>query len=99
MDARFNHYDATTGQMCFSNALLCIKRGKSVARVGWNGKGMGVALVKASQEPWPKLVYFDGNNDGSPLSDFIAMKTATGQVVPWLASQSDLLAEDWIELV
>ncbi len=35
MDTRFPHYDAATGQMCFSNALLCLKRGRSVARANW----------------------------------------------------------------
>lgn len=50
------------------------------ARTGWNGKGMFIFLV---QPDCPmKLPY-------------IAMYTATGQFVPWLASQTDMLADDW----
>jgi len=41
--------------------------------------------------------YTNGDNDNHPLLPFIAMKTADDKVVPWLASQTDLLASDWEE--
>lgn len=74
--------------MNFSQALDQIKAGQRVARPGWNGKGMFIFLV----ERW---TYTDGKQDNYPNLPFIAMKTADGKVVPWLASQTDILAEDW----
>lgn len=74
----------------FGNALTMLKDGKRVARHGWNGKGMWLTLITS----W---------NDGGILDTldyeklpFIAMKTADDQVVPWLASQTDILARDWV---
>ena len=66
----------------FNTALLFLKSGYKLAREGWNGKGMYVCL----QEP-------DGNSKMS--LPYIYMKTACGNLVPWLASQTDLLANDW----
>jgi hypothetical protein len=74
--------------MDFSEALGALKYGERVRRVGWNGRGMFLFIV----ESW---TYTDGKHDNHPNAPFIAMKTATGEVVPWLASQTDLLAEDW----
>lgn len=74
--------------MNFSQALDQLKSGERVARSGWNGKGMFIFLV----ERW---TYTDGKQDNYPNLPFIAMKTADGKVVPWLASQTDVLAEDW----
>jgi hypothetical protein len=59
--------------------------GKKVMRAGWNGKGMWLGL----QDP-------DENSKmGLP---YVYISTVYGQLVPWLCSQTDLLAEDW-ELV
>lgn len=68
--------------MTFSQALYCLKNGKKVSRKNWNGKGMWIAL----QTP----------DDHSKMSlPYIYMKTADGHLVPWLASQTDILAGDW----
>lgn len=72
----------------FIEALHAINGGRRVSRVGWNGKGMYIFLI----QNW---TYTDGKQDNYPNLPFIAMKTADNQVVPWLASQTDLLAEDW----
>lgn len=70
------------GTPTFGFALEMMKQGKKMARHGWNGKGMWVAL----QVP-------DANSKmGLP---YIYMKTVAGPLVPWLASQTDMLAEDW----
>jgi hypothetical protein len=86
--------------MNFGQALEQLKSGKRVSRAGWNGKGMWLVLVPGSTIPVavdrplgiaaPELV-------GSDLvyQPHVDMFTAAGTVVPWLASQSDLLAEDW----
>ncbi len=66
----------------FSWALDRLKKGLRVYREGWNGKGMWIAL----QEP----------DSHSKMSlPYIFLHTALSQRVPWLASQTDLLAEDW----
>ena len=62
--------------------------GKRVARSGWNGKGMFVFYINN----WS----YDVNGRPSPPTlPFLAMKTAQGAVVPWLCSQTDILATDW----
>jgi len=80
----------------FGRAIEALKEGEQVARIGWNGKGMYLFLIgnDASKGSW--WTYTNGINDNMPLLPFIAMKTAGDEVVPWLASQSDVLAEDWI---
>ena len=83
--------------MDFGQALTALKAGKKVARSGWNGKGMFLFLVPGSQfavnRPPLNTIYPEGT-----IIDYhahIDMKTAQGYIVPWLASQSDVLAEDW----
>jgi hypothetical protein len=68
--------------MDFGEALHALKHGHAVCREGWNGKGM-----------WLRLQVPDV---GSKMSlPYIYMRTAQGDLVPWLASQTDMLAEDW----
>lgn len=86
--------------MDFGQALTAIKAGKRVGRAGWNGKGMFLFLVPGSrfQVSRPPLlgIYPEGTTiDYHPHID---MKTAQGYVVPWLASQADLLSDDWEEV-
>lgn len=83
--------------MNFGSALEAIKDGKRVARAGWNGKGMFLFLVPGStftvnREP---LLSIMGEGTQVQYHAHIDMKTAQGYVVPWLASQADLLSEDW----
>lgn len=83
--------------MNFGEALAAIKAGKRVARAGWNGKGMFLFLVPGStftvnREP---LLSIMGEGTQVQYHAHIDMKTAQGYVVPWLASQADLLSEDW----
>ncbi len=83
--------------MTFSNALKKIKKGKRVARIGWNGKSMFIFLVPGStfkvNRPPLLGIYEDGTE--VHYQPHIDMKTVDGTIVPWLASQSDLLSEDW----
>ncbi len=72
----------------FAVALVILKRGGRVARAGWNGKGMFLFAVN----DWTNN---DGRQQHYPNLPFIAMKTADNKTVPWLASQTDILAEDW----
>lgn len=79
----------------FGWALSQLQIGNKVTRKGWNGKGMFLVLIPADK--WGFVEDFDvaGADFGTSLSPFIAMKTADNKAVPWLASQTDLLAEDW----
>lgn len=85
-------YRPTTG-LTFGLALEAIKLDKKVARAGWNGKGLTLRLVgignltlaedEISTLPYIVICY---------PSD---AKTTPSAVVPWLASQTDMLADDW----
>lgn len=83
--------------MNFGDAIAGLKHGQKVSRDGWNGKGMYLFLIgtDSSQLGIGGWTYTNGWNDNFPLCPFIAMKTADDKVVPWLASQTDILAEDW----
>jgi hypothetical protein len=84
------------GMMDFSEALLALKDGRRVMRNGWNGKGMFIYLVPAGNYfPTTSVAkaYFGGQL--VPYKPYIAIKTVDEDVVPWLASQTDLLATDW----
>ena len=88
----FNEAYKKSGEMNFGHALELIKRGEKVARKGWNGKGMFL-FIAAGKE-------FESENLGDKLpeiiNDVICMKTAQNTLcIGWLASQTDMLAEDW----
>lgn len=86
--------------MHFGNALELVKSGKKVARSGWNGKGMFIFLVPGStfyvnRAPLSQI-YPEGTS--VTYQSHIDMRTADNTIVPWTASQSDLLATDWWEV-
>ena len=77
-------------------ALDAIKNGFKVARRGWNGKGMYVFLIGTDNaRPEGSWHFTNGKNDNMTRLPFFAMKTAQDEIVPWLASQTDILADDW----
>jgi len=83
--------------MDFGDALYFLKEGKKVAREGWNGKNMFLYLVPASTFKVNRKPLL-GIYPPDTIIDYrahIDMKTAQDDCVPWVASQSDLLAEDW----
>jgi len=83
--------------MDFGEAVRALKAGSKVAREGWNGKGMFLFLVPGStftvNRPPLLGIYPEGTSVN--YHAHIDMKTAQDTVVPWLASQTDVLAEDW----
>ena len=88
--------------MNFGIALEKLKRGEKVCRAGWNGKGMWIALVGlAHQEGMTaSFAWILTNPESTSVTEmdglpWIGMKTADNKFVPWLASQTDILAEDW----
>jgi hypothetical protein len=69
--------------MTFGDAIVELKSGGRVCRAGWNGKDMWLELQRPDAHSKMTLPY-------------IYMYTAQGDLVPWLASQTDMLAEDWM---
>lgn len=84
----------------FAWALHALKSGAKVARAGWNGKGMFLFLVQGSEfvVNRPPLLGIYPAGTQVRYHAHIDMKTADDTIVPWLASQTDMLAEDWIIL-
>jgi hypothetical protein len=87
----------------FGQALEGLKQGKKASRDGWNGKGMFLFLLPAGKIPKsaihdPKLKEVLNNNgkDHFEALGSIRMKTADDKILTgWLASQTDMLSEDW----
>lgn len=81
----------------FGTALMLMKTGEKMCREGWNGKDMFVYYVpKGRYAPCTEAGETLAGDDGKvSYLPYIAMKTVSGDVVPWLASQTDILAEDW----
>ena len=77
-------YNATTGEFDFGIALDSLRDGRRVARKGWNGQGQWIALQRPDEHSKMSLPY-------------LYIRTVGGDLVPWLASQTDLLAQDWME--
>jgi hypothetical protein len=78
--------------MSFGHAVHALKAGHKVARAGWNGKGMWLGLVtgyNCLKGPATTAAL------GCELLPWIGMKTADNKFIPWLASQADVLADDW----
>jgi len=83
----------------FSTALYEVKGGAKIARQGWNGKGLWVALSpgfkvgaeRIFSEPIKRAV----GDDLGVFRPYLMMRSVDGEFVPWIASQSDLLADDW----
>ena len=93
--------------MDFGGAISALKAGKKVARLGWNGKGMFLWLKPATEvkSEWCKDPMLKGlaDENGGSISALgtICMYTrdSTGRraiLTGWLASQSDMLLEDWV---
>jgi hypothetical protein len=78
----------------FSSALEFLKNGEKVRRVGWNGKGMYLFILRGSIIELA-IATFYSDCSALPVCDAIYMKTADNKLVPWLASQTDILANDW----
>ena len=63
-------------------AVMTMKEGWKVRRLGWNGKGMWIAI----QNP---------DSDSKMKDSYVYMSPVDGKLIPWLCSQKDLLATDW----
>lgn len=90
--------------MNFSEALEQVKLGSKITRTGWNGKSQYVVY----QPGYPDGISINANTakatglpEGSTgyFRPYLMFRTAQGDFVPWVATQTDILADDWaIEL-
>lgn len=76
----------------FGEALEALKRGERMRRAGWNGEGIYIELQRPDEHSKMTLPYIYIVTTGLQSDNPYAPRG----VVPWLASQTDLLAEDWI---
>lgn len=90
------------GHWTFGQALEALKHGFRVSRAGWNGKNMYLYLVGPGRYPptteTGHKIAKETPDGLVPYAPYIAMMTAQNYVVPWLASQTDMLGEDWCVL-
>ena len=78
----------------FGEALELLKEGRKVARAGWNGKGIHIALQIPDENSKMTSPYIYIDTAGLQTDNEFAPKS----LVPWLASQTDMLADDWVEV-
>lgn len=94
---QFENAYRVMGRLTFGQAIEALKKGQKVSRSGWNGKNMFLFLVPGSvfKVNRPPLLGIYPLGTEITYQPHIDMKTADGRVVPWLASQSDMIEEDW----
>ena len=83
---QFEEANRPCDSMSFGLAIEAVKRGHRVARKGWNGKGMYLSICENGLD----------TNLQNRIKTFIMMRTVQDEFVPWLASQTDMLADDWV---
>lgn len=90
-------------QLAFGPALAAMKVGHKVARAGWNGKGMWICKGEGNEALpsgafWNKHTreFAEQNGGYAEVLPYLIMKTADNKILMgWLASQTDMLADDW----
>lgn len=82
--------------MNFGEAIEAMKDGKRVSRAGWNGKGQYIELASniSYVNPRGEVVNADHTAIGNQAVAFVGV---SGVQLGWLASQADMLADDWEE--
>lgn len=83
--------------MGFDYAIEKVKQGFKMARLGWNGKGQYIELAShvSFKRPSGEVINTEHLNAGNRA---IAFYGTSGVQIGWLASQADMLAEDWVEV-
>lgn len=112
LDVNIDHILEPIGNLCYSKALVMVKKGFRITRASWNGKDQWVKMI-VPYAPHPDTFTEDFNPrinnpyfkpadnnvfaEGTMIS-WLGIKTTQNFFVPWTASQTDTLAEDWIVL-
>ena len=81
--------------MNFGKALELLKEGKKVARVGWNGKHQYIELATcvSYKNQQGEIINVNHEQMGNKAIAFVG---TSGVQLGWLASQADMLSEDWV---
>lgn len=93
-NTRRNYMETLDTNLSFGDALELLKRGHSVSRKGWNGKGLRLVLQRPDEHSKMTLPYIYMQYPSTPASENAPASHKDARV-PWLASQTDMLAEDW----
>ena len=88
----FNKAYRVTNAMSFGLAIEAMRKGKHVCRRGWNGRGIFIAIQTPDKNSKMTSPYIYIDTTGLITKNMDALKSC----VPWIASQSDMLADDWI---
>ena len=83
--------------LTFGRALDHVKSGGRAFREGWNGKGMYIFVADdIGFHTNADISEFSGLENGVCVQPMLVLRTARGELQPgWLATQSDMLSEDW----
>ena len=94
---QFENAYKESGNLSFGDAIAYLKLGFKVARAGWNGKGMWLILQTGSEVTLREgTCYHKAGLKHVKVDPHIDMFTAAGTMQPgWLASQADILSDDW----
>ena len=94
---QFENAYKESGNLSFGDAIAYLKLGFKVARAGWNGKGMWLILQTGSEVTLREgTCYHKAGLKHVKIDPHIDMFTAAGTMQPgWLASQADILSDDW----
>jgi len=87
----------SSGNLSFGDAIYLMENGYKLSRKGWNGKSMYIQYFSPVAHGLEEFTILDTEPNGTtnPLLPFLMMKTADNMFVPWLASHSDMLSDDW----
>lgn len=87
--------------MNFGDALALVKQGRRVARANWNGLNMFIFLVPGSTFQVNRAPLLGIFEEGTEINyrPHIDMRCADGSICTWVASQSDIIEDDWYEVV
>jgi len=89
---QFENAYRTSGELTFGDAIFLMKKGSKVRRKGWNGKGIFIAIQTPDAHSNMTSPYIYIDTTGLQTDNLDAPKTR----VPWLASQTDMMAEDYV---
>jgi len=81
--------------MNFGQAIEEMENGNKVARTGWNGKGLSIEIQVPDEHSKMTLPYIFINYPATPASE-TAPSNHINARVPWVVSQTDVLAKDWV---
>lgn len=88
-ETAYRDIEGQTQALEFGDVVHLLKIGKKLSRAGWNGKGMWLELQRPDEHSKMTLPYVYLNYPADA-------QNTPGARVPWLASQTDMLAEDWM---